>query len=136
MSDSNAGAAHNVPAPNPRGAEPPHLHGKRDAHDRRHRRIGAGDTDRRLAAAAEERAGAPLSAEELDALQKATSKPVKLTFTLKNKDAYLPEEAAAEYAWGIKIDLEKFLRDRRHLRRTGPNGDLSYRAGEHGLRRL
>ncbi|MFY9739528.1 MAG: hypothetical protein WAK11_10820, partial [Candidatus Cybelea sp.] len=33
----------------------------------------------------------PLSTQELDALQKATDKPVKLTFTLKYKDGYLPE---------------------------------------------
>ena len=51
---------------------------------------------------------APLSAQELDALQKATSKPVKLTFTLKFVDGYLPEQSAAEYVWGIKVDPAKF----------------------------
>ncbi|MGC1381469.1 MAG: ubiquinol-cytochrome c reductase iron-sulfur subunit [Candidatus Baltobacteraceae bacterium] len=51
---------------------------------------------------------APLSAQELEALQKATSKPVKLTFTLKFTDGYLPEQAASEYVWGIKVDPSKF----------------------------
>ena len=51
---------------------------------------------------------APLSAAELDALQKATSKPVKMTFTLKYKDGYLPEQSAEDYVWGIKVDPAKF----------------------------
>jgi menaquinol-cytochrome c reductase iron-sulfur subunit len=70
---------------------------------------------------------APLSPEELDALQKATNKPVKLTFTMKYKDAYLPEQSASEYAWGIKIDLEKFRAARPDIFTvTGPDGDLTY----------
>jgi menaquinol-cytochrome c reductase iron-sulfur subunit len=51
---------------------------------------------------------APLTAKELDALQKATDKPVKMTFTLKYTDAYLPEQSADEYVWGIKVNPEKF----------------------------
>jgi menaquinol-cytochrome c reductase iron-sulfur subunit len=51
---------------------------------------------------------APLSAQELDALQKATSKPVKMSFTLKYVDGYLPEQSVPEYVWGIKVDPEKF----------------------------
>ncbi len=70
---------------------------------------------------------APLSAEEVDSLQKATSKPIKLSFTMKYKDAYLPEQAADEYAWGIKIDLDKFKAARPDIFDTpGPNGDLTY----------
>jgi menaquinol-cytochrome c reductase iron-sulfur subunit len=70
---------------------------------------------------------APLSAQEIDALQKATSKPVKLAFTMKYKDGYLPEQAADEYAWGIKIDLEKFKAARPDIFDVaGPNGDLTY----------
>jgi len=69
----------------------------------------------------------PLSAEEVDALQKATSKPVKLQFTMKYKDAYLPEQGADEYAWGIKIDLDKFKAARPDIFDVpGPNGDLGY----------
>jgi Rieske Fe-S protein len=51
---------------------------------------------------------APLTAQELDMLQKATDKPVTLTFTLKFTDGYLPEQSAAEYVWGIKVDPAKF----------------------------
>jgi menaquinol-cytochrome c reductase iron-sulfur subunit len=51
---------------------------------------------------------APLSAQELDALRKATEKPVKISFTLKYADGYLPEQAAQEYSWGIKVDPAKF----------------------------
>ncbi|HZV77575.1 MAG TPA: ubiquinol-cytochrome c reductase iron-sulfur subunit [Candidatus Babeliales bacterium] len=50
----------------------------------------------------------PLTAQEVDALQKATAKPVKLTFTLKFTDAYLPEQSVPEYCWGIKVDPAKF----------------------------
>jgi menaquinol-cytochrome c reductase iron-sulfur subunit len=54
---------------------------------------------------------APLSADELASLQSATSKPVKLEFTLKAKDSYLPEQASGEYVWGIKVtDPAKFTR--------------------------
>jgi len=53
---------------------------------------------------------APLSADEFKSLQEATKKPVKLQFTLKSKDAYLPEQAAGEYVWGIKVpNAAKFL---------------------------
>ncbi|MGA9272777.1 MAG: ubiquinol-cytochrome c reductase iron-sulfur subunit [Candidatus Cybelea sp.] len=49
-----------------------------------------------------------LSPQELEALRKATDKPVKLTFTLRYVDGYLPEQAAPEYCWGIKVDPSKF----------------------------
>jgi menaquinol-cytochrome c reductase iron-sulfur subunit len=70
---------------------------------------------------------APLSAEELAALQKATSKPVKLTFTLKYTDGYLPEQAAAEYCWGIKIDPAKFQAARPDIfSQPGGKADVPY----------
>ncbi len=47
---------------------------------------------------------APLTADELAQLQKATQQPVKLTFTLKSQDSYLPAQAAQEYVWGIKVE--------------------------------
>ncbi len=49
-----------------------------------------------------------MSPQELEALRKATDKPVKLTFTLRYVDGYLPEQAAPEYCWGIKVDPSKF----------------------------
>lgn len=58
---------------------------------------------------------APLSADEWKALQDATNKPVKLNFVLKGKDAYLPEQANAEYVWGIKTDPAKFKASRPDL---------------------
>jgi quinol---cytochrome c reductase iron-sulfur subunit, bacillus type len=76
---------------------------------------------------ASEGSWAPLSSEELGALQKATDKPVKLTFTLKYKDDYLPEQSAEEYAWGIKIDLQKFRAARPDIFDVpGADGDLTY----------
>jgi len=51
---------------------------------------------------------APLTPDEWKQLQTATSKPVKLTFTLKSKDSYLPEQSSEEYVWGIKTDPQKF----------------------------
>jgi menaquinol-cytochrome c reductase iron-sulfur subunit len=69
----------------------------------------------------------PLSAQELDALQKATAKPVKLTFTLKYTDGYLPEQAAAEYVWGIKIDPAKFQAARPDIyNQPGGKADVPY----------
>lgn len=53
-------------------------------------------------------AWSPLTPAELSDLQTATSKPVKMNFQLKYKDAYLPEQEADEYVWGIKIDASKF----------------------------
>jgi menaquinol-cytochrome c reductase iron-sulfur subunit len=50
----------------------------------------------------------PLSAQDLDNLQKATAKPVKMQFTLTYQDAYLPPQQAPEYVWGIKVDADKF----------------------------
>ena len=70
---------------------------------------------------------APLSATELDALQKATAKPVKLTFTLKYVDGYLPEQAAAEYCWGIKVDPAKFQTARPDIfNQPGGKADVPY----------
>jgi Rieske Fe-S protein len=69
----------------------------------------------------------PLSAAELEALQKATAKPVKLTFTLKFVDGYLPEQSAAEYVWGIKVDPAKFTAARPDIfNQPGGKPDLPY----------
>lgn len=70
----------------------------------------------------------PLSAQELDELQKATSKPVKLQFTLKFTDGYLPEQAAAEYCWGIKVnDPAKFRAARPDIfSEPGGKADVPY----------
>jgi menaquinol-cytochrome c reductase iron-sulfur subunit len=70
----------------------------------------------------------PLTPQELDSLQKATAKPVKLTFTLKFTDAYLPEQSAQEYVWGIRVDNnEKFKAARRDIfSEPGGKADVPY----------
>jgi menaquinol-cytochrome c reductase iron-sulfur subunit len=67
----------------------------------------------------------PLSGQELDALEKATSTPVKMAFTLKFQDAYLPEQTAEDYVWGIKVDPAKFMAARPDIFKT-PGGDVDY----------
>ena len=70
----------------------------------------------------------PLSAQELDALQKATAKPVKLTFMLKFTDGYLPEQSLPEYSWGIRVDNnEKFKAARPDIfSEAGGKADVPY----------
>lgn len=70
---------------------------------------------------------APLSPQEIDALKKATSKPVKLTFTLKFVDGYLPEQSVPEYCWGIKVDPAKFQAARPDIfNQPGGKPDVPY----------
>ena len=64
-----------------------------------------------------------LTAAEITSLEAATSKPVKMTFTLKYTDGYLPEQAAEEYVWGIKIPEEKFKAARPDIYET-PGGNV------------
>jgi Rieske Fe-S protein len=69
----------------------------------------------------------PLSPQEFDALQSATSKPVKLTFTLKFVDGYLPEQSVPEYCWGIKVDPAKFTAARPDIfNQPGGKADVPY----------
>lgn len=67
-----------------------------------------------------------LTADELKSLQAATEKPVKLEFTLKSKDSYLPEQEGGEYVWGIKVDPEKFAKMRPDLPKSLPFSDGTY----------
>ncbi|MDQ6932943.1 MAG: ubiquinol-cytochrome c reductase iron-sulfur subunit [Candidatus Eremiobacteraeota bacterium] len=57
----------------------------------------------------------PLKANEWKQLQAATDSPVKLNFTLKSKDAYLPEEADDQFVWGIKADEARMRKARPDL---------------------
>jgi menaquinol-cytochrome c reductase iron-sulfur subunit len=68
-----------------------------------------------------------LTKSEIDQLSSATSKPVKMTFTLKYKDGYLPEQAADEYVWGIKIDAAKFQAARPDIYQV-KGGNVDYQA--------
>jgi len=49
----------------------------------------------------------PLTPEEMASLQKAAEKPIKVSFTVKTKDGYLPEAQAEEFVWAIKADEAK-----------------------------
>ena len=58
----------------------------------------------------------PLTADEVKQLQAATDKPAKLTFAMKAKDSYLPEQELQQYVWGIKVtDPSKFKQSRPDL---------------------
>lgn len=70
----------------------------------------------------------PLSADEFKQLEAATAKPVKLTFQLKSKDSYLPEQTNTEYVWGIKADPAKFKAERKDLFDHGKGAAVPYEA--------
>ncbi len=74
----------------------------------------------------------PLTKAELDELAEATSKPVKMTFTLKYKDGYLPTKEADEYVWGIKIDEAKFQAARPDIYKVA-GGKVDYPAVNFGF---
>lgn len=71
---------------------------------------------------------APLNKDEFASLQTATTKPVKLEFTLKSKDSYLPEESSGEYVWGIKVaSPQAFMKDRTDIAKPAlPYADGTY----------
>jgi len=69
---------------------------------------------------------APLDPKEYALLASATSKPVKLNFTLRGKDNYLPEQASPEYVWGIKVDPAKFEATRPNLFKKGSAASVPY----------
>ncbi len=68
----------------------------------------------------------PLDAKEYALLDSATSTPVKLDFTLKGKDNYLPEQDSPEYVWGIKVDPAKFEAKRPNLFKKGSPAGVPY----------
>jgi Rieske Fe-S protein len=68
----------------------------------------------------------PLTKDEWSALQTATDKPVKLEFSMKAKDSYLPEQTFGDYVWGIKVNPAKFKAARPDLTTTLPYADGSY----------
>jgi menaquinol-cytochrome c reductase iron-sulfur subunit len=68
----------------------------------------------------------PLTTQEWNDLQKATETPVKLEFSMKAKDSYLPEQTFGDYVWGIKVDPSKFKAARPDLSATLPYADGSY----------
>ena len=69
---------------------------------------------------------APLTPDELKSLQAATNKPVKLTFTLKSKDSYLPMQSSDEYVWGIKVADQSAFEKARPDVYVGGKPDVPY----------
>jgi menaquinol-cytochrome c reductase iron-sulfur subunit len=57
----------------------------------------------------------PLTPDEWTALQKATDKPIKVTFTLHQVDGYLPPEDDEEFVWAIKADVAEMQAKRPEL---------------------
>jgi len=60
-------------------------------------------------------AWSPLTPDEWAALQKATAKPIKVTFTLHQVDGYLPPEDDAEFVWAVKANEADFKAKRPDL---------------------
>jgi Rieske Fe-S protein len=67
------------------------------------------------------------------AFQTATDKAVKIDFTLKSKDAYLPEDQSPESVWGIKVDFAKFKKARPDIYDNGKKADVPYPAVNMGF---
>jgi len=57
----------------------------------------------------------PLTPDELADLQKATAKPIKVSFKVKNTDAYLPEAQTDQFVWAIKTDQDALKAKRPEL---------------------
>jgi len=74
----------------------------------------------------------PLDAAGWKELQASTDKPVKIDFVLKNKDAYLPEDASPESVWGVKVDVDKFKKLRPDIY-DAKGGDVPYPAVNMGF---
>jgi menaquinol-cytochrome c reductase iron-sulfur subunit len=76
-------------------------------------------------------AWSPLSAEEWAALQKATDKPIKVTFNLHEVDGYLPPADNEQFVWAIKMTEADFKTKRPELFTAGDT--LPYATGFMGF---
>lgn len=69
----------------------------------------------------------PLNKAELTELEKATASPVKLTFAMTTKDAYLPQQSFEDYVWGIRVDPARFRKARPDIfNGLGDKADVPY----------
>ncbi len=50
----------------------------------------------------------PLTQAEMADLDAATKTPVKLSFAMTTKDAYLPPQTMQDYVWGIRVNPARF----------------------------
>jgi menaquinol-cytochrome c reductase iron-sulfur subunit len=57
----------------------------------------------------------PLSADQWSALQKATDKPIKITFNLHEVDGYLPPADEEQFVWAVKSTDAEFKAKRPEL---------------------
>jgi menaquinol-cytochrome c reductase iron-sulfur subunit len=57
----------------------------------------------------------PLTPEEWAALQKATDKPIKVTFNLHEVDGYLPPADEEQFVWAVKATEDDFKQKRPEL---------------------
>ena len=74
----------------------------------------------------------PLTAEEWAGLQKATDKPIKVTFSLHEVDGYLPPADTDQFVWAVKATEADFKAKRPELFASG--GDkLPYPVGYMGF---
>ncbi len=67
----------------------------------------------------------PLSPNEWKQLQQSTNQPVKLSFSLDYKDAYLPKATIDQFVWGIKSTEEKMRKARPDLF-SSPKAEVPY----------
>ncbi len=69
----------------------------------------------------------PLTKAEMSDLETATQKPVRLSFSMTTKDAYLPEQTLQDYVWGIKVDPARFQAARPDIfNAPGGKADVPY----------
>jgi menaquinol-cytochrome c reductase iron-sulfur subunit len=74
----------------------------------------------------------PLTADEWASLQKATDKPIKVTFSLHEVDGYLPPADTDQFVWAVKASEADFKAKRPELFAAG--GDkLPYPVGYLGF---
>jgi menaquinol-cytochrome c reductase iron-sulfur subunit len=73
----------------------------------------------------------PLTADEFAALQKATEKPIKVTFNLHETDGYLPAADEEQFFWAIKADEATMKKNRPELFEVGDT--LPYPIGTLGF---
>lgn len=73
---------------------------------------------------------APLSSSEMSSLEASTDTPVKISFSFKYQDGYLPPASDERFAWGIKLSPDQvasFQKNRPDLF-ANPAGKVGYPA--------
>ncbi len=69
---------------------------------------------------------APLESAEWHQLQAATTQPVKLNFSFRYKDAYLPEANQDHFVWGVRSNEDSMRRARPDIFAAGPRALVPY----------